>query len=161
MVVGAYRYADETGRTLYVKERLEPKRFRQFVPTPGGRQWTLNGTRRVLYRLPEVLEAVADGRLIFLCEGEKDTESVRSAGVVATTWTDGAWQPGAAPKWRPEYSEQLLRRLGGDCAGPRPGWPGYRLGCRWGAAFGRGRGAGGAAGVRQGRFRSFGGGAWG
>jgi hypothetical protein len=56
----------------------------------------------VLYLLPEVLEAVAHGERVFVCEGEKDVEAVRAAGGVATC------NPGGARKWRKEYTESLV-----------------------------------------------------
>lgn len=65
------------------------------------RLWNLKKTRRVLYRLPEVLAAIQSGQTVFLVEGEKDVESLRSLGLIATT------NPGGANKWRPEYSETL------------------------------------------------------
>jgi AAA domain len=78
------------------------------VPLPdGGKQWNLNGVRRVLYRLPEVKAAIAESRSVFVAEGEKDADALATAGVVATCNTEGAWQPGQTPKWRPEYTEQL------------------------------------------------------
>jgi 5S rRNA maturation endonuclease (ribonuclease M5) len=61
----------------------------------------LEGVRRVLYRLPELLKAVADGRLVYVCEGEKDADSIHKIGFAATT------NAGGANKWRSEYSETL------------------------------------------------------
>ena len=107
-VEAEYKYCDDHGKVLYVKERRYPKDFRQYIPLPdGSRQWSLNGVRRVLYRLPQVLAAIAKGETIFLAEGEKDVQALEAAGVVATTWPEGAWLPGAQPKWRTEYSKQL------------------------------------------------------
>lgn len=108
-VIAEYPYTDETGRVLYVKQRYFPKTFNQYVPLPdGGKQWTLNGVRRVLYRLPELRAAIDTGQdNIYIPEGEKDAERLRQAGVTATTWTEGAWKPGSQPKWRAEYTQQL------------------------------------------------------
>jgi hypothetical protein len=107
-VVAEYRYVDEANQVLHVKQRRWPKGFRQYRPLPGGgREWNLNGTRRVLYQLPSVVAAVKAEETIYLAEGEKDADSLKRAGVVATTWTEGAWQPGAQAKWRAEYSKQL------------------------------------------------------
>jgi hypothetical protein len=108
VVIAEYRYTDEGGKTLYVKQRLAPRRFTQYMPTPdGGKQWTLNGTRRVLYRLPEVIAAIQRDDVIYLCEGEKDADAIVNAGAMATTWTEGAWSPGSHPKWRDEYTDAL------------------------------------------------------
>jgi len=49
----------------------------------------------VPYRLPEVQQAVAEGRAIYICEGEKAADALCSLGVVATTSHAGAgnWSP--------------------------------------------------------------------
>lgn len=106
-VVATYSYVDEAGTVLFEKVRFEPKDFRQRHAGPSGWVWNLTGVRRVLYRLPEVVAAVAAGAPVWLCEGEKDADALARAGVVATCWTEGAWKPGQAPKWRPEYTETL------------------------------------------------------
>ena len=96
--VDEYPYTDEHGTLLYQVVRLEPKSFRQCRPDGhGGWIWNLNGTRRVLYRLPEVLNA----KSVLVCEGEKDCDMAGELGLVATT------NPGGACKWREEYSEPL------------------------------------------------------
>lgn len=108
VAVATYRYVDEAGALLFEKVRLEPKSFRQRRPDgAGGWAWKLDDTRRVLYRLPDVLAAIAAGQPIAICEGEKDADNARAAGATATTWTEGAWQVGATPKWRAEYTETL------------------------------------------------------
>jgi 5S rRNA maturation endonuclease (ribonuclease M5) len=97
-MIAEYCYTDERGNLLYVVERREPKDFRQRRPDGrGGWIWNLNGTRRVLYRLPEVLKA----KSVLVCEGEKDCETARTLRLVATC------NPGGAGKWRDEYSEPL------------------------------------------------------
>jgi hypothetical protein len=107
-VVAEYPYHDEDGQVLYVKERRWPKDFRQYVPLPnGGKQWKLGGVRRVLYRLPELRADIEAGRDIYLAEGEKDADRLRQDAYAATTWSDGAWKPGARTRWRPEYTQQL------------------------------------------------------
>jgi hypothetical protein len=102
-----YDYVDEDGKWLYAKRRFEPKDFRQYHREKGELVWNLNGTRRVLYRLPQVRSAIAAEQTIYLAEGEKDVHALETAGVVATTWSDGGWKPGATPKWRSEYTRQL------------------------------------------------------
>ena len=62
--------------------------------------------RRVLYRLPAVLETTANGGTIYITEGEKDADAINEhdpdvASYVATT------NPGGAGKWRAEYAETL------------------------------------------------------
>ena len=107
-VVAEYPYHDETGKVLWVKERRWPKDFRQYVPQPdGGKQWSHNGVRRVLYRLPEVKAAIAESRSVFVVEGEKDADALHAAGKTATCNTEGAAKSNQQPKWRKEYTEQL------------------------------------------------------
>ncbi|MCF1502179.1 AAA family ATPase [Afifella sp. H1R] len=57
--------------------------------------------RRVLYRLPEVLEAISLSRPVVLTEGEKDALTVVEFGAVATC------NAGGAASWKPEYTEAL------------------------------------------------------
>ena len=42
--------------------------------------------------------------MVFICEGEKDVDRLRSVGLVATT------NPGGAGKWRDDFSEALRGR---------------------------------------------------
>jgi hypothetical protein len=58
-----------------------------------------------------VVAAIKDDRTILIAEGEKDVETLRSLGFVATCSPDGAAQPNEKSKWKPEYSEMLR---GGD-----------------------------------------------
>jgi putative DNA primase/helicase len=99
-IVATYDYRDENGVLLFQAIRFEPKDFRQRRPDGvGGWIWDLDGTRRVLYRLPELLDAIKD--TVFVVEGEKDVETMRSLGFTATC------NPMGAGKWRDEYSETL------------------------------------------------------
>src|SRR5262249_45402939 len=68
-IVETYDYTDESGAPLFQVVRLAPKDFRQRRPNEkGGWCWSLSKTRRVLYRLPEVRDAVAGGRMVFVVE---------------------------------------------------------------------------------------------
>lgn len=97
-----YRYVDEQGQLLFEVVRKPGKQFRQRVPDgQGGWVWKLGDTRRVLYRLPEVLAAVAAGQPVYVAEGEKDADRLHRAGVTATC------NPGGAGKWRAEYAAAL------------------------------------------------------
>ena len=82
-----YRYQDREGRTVRKVSRTPDKDF----PQSGKTKWE-QGTSP-LYRLPEVLQAVQDGRPVYLTEGEKDAETLRLLGVTATTTAAGASQP--------------------------------------------------------------------
>src|SRR6266571_2713906 len=97
-IVSIYEYHDESGVLLFANVRFEPKGFRQGRPDgAGGLIWDMDGVRRVPYRLPEVVAAAQAGHAVFVCEGEKDVETLRALGLVATT------NAGGALKWRPEY----------------------------------------------------------
>jgi len=97
-LVRCYDYVSETGELLWQKLRYEPKEFRQRRPDgQGGWIWDLEGVRRVLYRLPELLASAGP---VLLCEGEKDADAGIEAGFAATTATEGAgsgWDSPAYP----------------------------------------------------------------
>lgn len=111
-----YDYADETGQLLYQNVRFEPKDFRQRRPDgKGGFIWQLNGTRRVLYRLRELIQAnPAD--VVFYAEGEKDVENLRSIGLTATT-------AGGVSSWKDDFAKFLCDRR--VCILPDNDKPGY------------------------------------
>ncbi len=103
-IVKTYDYVDEKGNLLYQNVRYEPKNFRQRRPDGNGRWiWNLNGTRRVLYHLPELLQAPRQD-WICITEGEKDVISLSVLDFPATT-------SGNASSWRPEFAEFLRGRL--------------------------------------------------
>ena len=55
-------------------------------------------TRVVPYRLPEIQEAIASERPVFIVEGEKDVDNLTKLGIVATC------NAGGAGKWRVEHA---------------------------------------------------------
>jgi hypothetical protein len=87
--VARYAYTDAEGATLYYNIRYQPKDFRMAMPGPNGDlTYSLKTlTRRVLYRLPRILETTS---IVFFCEGEKDAETVERLGAVATCIAGGA-----------------------------------------------------------------------
>jgi hypothetical protein len=96
--VATYDYTDESGNLIFQCVRSKPKDFWQRRPDgKGGWINNLQGARRVLYRLPEVLAAST----VCVAEGEKDVDNLRSLDLTATT------NPLGAGKWRDEYSEKL------------------------------------------------------
>lgn len=101
-IVETYDYCDENGEMLFQVVRMLPKTFRQRRRTHSGEwQWSITDTRRVLYRLPRVVEAVERGHTVFVVEGEKDVHAIEAAGATATC------NAGGAGKWRDEYSRCL------------------------------------------------------
>jgi DNA primase len=84
--------------------RLDPKDFRQRVPDGRtGWSWSMKGVERILYNLPRIKAAIAEDRIVFVVEGEKDADTLTEIGFVATT------NPGGAKKWNADYSQTLLR----------------------------------------------------
>jgi hypothetical protein len=112
-VVATYNYTNEDGTILSRKVRTKYKNFWQERPDQrggwrhGGWIKNIRGIRRVLYHLPEVMEAIANERTILTVEGEKDADALWSIGLPATCNAEGAAKPGQKPKWRPEYSAFL------------------------------------------------------
>lgn len=100
-IIKQYDYTDEHGELLYQVCRMNPKGFFQRQPDgKGGWINNLKGVRRVLYRLPELIDADKSAT-VFICEGEKDVDALCKLGLVATT------NAGGAEKWRYEYNESL------------------------------------------------------
>lgn len=93
-IVATYTYHDEGGAHLFDVVRFAPKDFRQ---RRGDGTWKMSGVRRVLYRLPELQGQTT----VYITEGEKDADHLRTLGLTATT------NPGGAGKWKPEYVQQL------------------------------------------------------
>ena len=97
-----YQYKDAQGRAVYEAVRLRdgyPKRFlmrRGDPQNPGHLIHSIQGVRRVLYRLPELL--AADVKLpVFLVIGERHADRLAQAGLVATTYCQGVHG------WREDY----------------------------------------------------------
>jgi hypothetical protein len=97
-IVAEYDYVDEEGELLFQVVRMEPKTFRQRKPESGGWSWGVKGVRLVPYRLPELVEAAAHERTVYIVEGEKDVDALIALGVPATC------NPMGAGKWPVEFS---------------------------------------------------------
>lgn len=111
-----YSYTDEDGKELFQVVRLHyrngvpGKTFRQRMHAPGDPKANKAGyvnsvpaeIRDVtLYRLPQVIRAIAEGKPVYVVEGEKDVETLERLGHTATC------NPGGAGKWRDGYSRRL------------------------------------------------------
>lgn len=119
LVVAEFRYLAEDGTLQFVVERIEfqnwdgtfvekdgkrKKTFKQKRPDPdksGNWIWNVDGVPPLLYRLPEVIEAVGNDRKIYITEGEGKADLLWSWNVAATCCAGGA------EKWRAEHSEWL------------------------------------------------------
>jgi putative DNA primase/helicase len=96
-----YNYNDERGNLLYQVVRKPGKKFLQRRPDGAGGWIWRKHQHQVLYRLSEVLEAP----IVFVVEGERDAESLRAHGFVATTNAGGA-----KAQWLPGFTEALRGR---------------------------------------------------
>ena len=120
-----YHYVDKDGKpTFDVVRIMEPpngdkppqKTFRQCTRVFPDREFPIyvktndlpEEQRDVLYRLPDVLEAIQKKKTILVVEGEKDVETLVGRGFEATTHAGGAQgKPGEKPRWHPLHSEYL------------------------------------------------------
>lgn len=99
-IVAEYNYLDEKSKLLYQVVRFEPKDFRQRksdATAKGGWLWKVGNVRKVLYRLPEILDKPS----VVIVEGEKDALALAELGIPATC------NVGGAGKWKRTYSESL------------------------------------------------------
>lgn len=95
-------YLDGAGRLAAVVRRVEPKSFRPASPSNEGWRARAGEQLPVLpYRLPEVVAAVAEGRPVYVVEGERDADALTTTGQVATC------NAGGAGKWREHHSHWL------------------------------------------------------
>lgn len=104
-IVATYDYLDADGNLVHQTVRYAPKDFHQRRPKPGGGWiWNLEGVSTVLYRLPELI-AADPAKTVFIAEGEKDADRLRTHGLVATC------NAGGAGKWRAEFAEFFRDRI--------------------------------------------------
>lgn len=113
-LTNTYSYHDRDGElVLQVLRFMMPdgkKEFRQRVPDrtteSGWKYSTKHLKERPLYRLPEVLNAVGEGRVIYVAEGEKDVDALWNAGFAATCNPMGA-DSGHGNKWHENHTREL------------------------------------------------------
>jgi hypothetical protein len=90
-IADTYDYTDEAGKFLYQVVRFDPKGFRQrHRGAHGDFKWGRGPAALVPYRLPELIEAVANDNVVFVVEGEKDVNNLRKLGIPATSNSGGA-----------------------------------------------------------------------
>nr|WP_298797648.1 VapE domain-containing protein [uncultured Acetobacter sp.] len=101
-IVQAYDYVTADGELLFQVCRMDPKDFRQRKPVDGGGwSWSTKGLPRLLYRLPDVLDAIQQNQTIYIVEGEKSADKLHSLELTATC------SPGGAGKWKPDCTRSL------------------------------------------------------
>jgi hypothetical protein len=96
-----WHYTDEDGISLYIKQRFKTfdskgKTYKTLRVMPDGtRVGKLGDCRLVPYKLPDLQQATAAGRVVYITEGEKAADALGSLGVVATTSHagSGSWNP--------------------------------------------------------------------
>jgi hypothetical protein len=103
VLIITYDYQDQDGTLLYQVCRYLPKTFKVRRPDgAGGWIWGLGDVKPVLYHLPELITAKINHNVIYVCEGEKDSDSA-----FLHFGTPGTCNPFGAGKWKSEYSETL------------------------------------------------------
>jgi hypothetical protein len=100
-IVKVWTYTDEAGAELFEVCHLEngeigadgkpDKTYRQRRKDALGKYiLDMDGVRKVPYRLPQLIEAIAQSKTIFITEGEKCADAVIALGGVATCNAMGA-----------------------------------------------------------------------
>ncbi len=97
--IASYDYTDEDGNLIFQVVRYEPKTFVQRRKERGRWIYQVRGVRQVPYRLPELVEAIANERTVYISEGEKDVDNLTKLGVIATC------NAGGAGKWQADWAE--------------------------------------------------------
>jgi hypothetical protein len=99
-LVTTYDYIDESRHLLFQVCKYTPKSFNQRRPDGKGK-WIYNikGVRLIPYNLPEIIKE--KNKEIFIVEGEKDVETLRKIGLIASC------NPMGAGKWIKEYNKYL------------------------------------------------------
>lgn len=95
-----YLYRDESGKVIFRTVRRNPKGFYQQRPDgQGGWINNLDGITPIPYRLSGLIKGIADGKPVYIVEGEKDAENLVRMGLIATT------NHGGAGKWTEAHSK--------------------------------------------------------
>lgn len=128
--IATYNYVSADGKLLFQVVRFEPKSFQQRMPDGnGGWTWKTTGIQRVLYRLPDVIGAVAAGRTVYIVEGERRSRARlhRSHGDVLPRrgWemASGIWQAVGRRRRRDLTGQRPTGYYAGRKPQMAPGWP--------------------------------------
>lgn len=126
-IVAVYPYVNENGTLLFEKVRFKDKKFSQRRYVDGYTVWGLNygeysetfegsntysmksrsnAKKKIcfeqkpsLYNLPKLINSINNGYNVYICEGEKDCDTLSKLGLVATTGSHGAGHG----KWLEDY----------------------------------------------------------
>lgn len=126
-IVAVYQYKNANKEVIFEKVRFKDKKFSQRRYIDNSIIWgldygeyseTFEGSnmyskknrpnakkkicfeqRPILYNLPNLINAISNNHNVYICEGEKDCDTLNRLGLVATTGSNGAG-PG---KWLEEY----------------------------------------------------------
>lgn len=131
-VAATYDYHDEDGALLFQIDRKERQalyrypdgaerweREKTFIQRPANAarayQGCMNGVRRVLYRLPCVLQAIRNGWPVVVVEGEKDADAYNDLFREELAYDARATCcPGGAGKWLTYGTSYNTSLHGGD-----------------------------------------------
>ena len=94
-----YDYVDHAGKPLVRVFRTVEKSFPVIHRDGKDWFWGDGGHTNILYKLPQVEQAVLQGVPVYLVEGEKDVDTLCAMGYVATT------NKGGAGKWSDELTK--------------------------------------------------------
>lgn len=106
-----YIYLDKDGNRVGKVERFDEvnndgirvgKSFRPMRFDPDSRRWKTGAFEPVVYRAPEVTDAIAADAIIYLTEGEKDADIVAELGGTGTT------NPGGSKSFTSAHARQLV-----------------------------------------------------
>lgn len=92
-----YDYKDENGKYSYSKIRFVDKDMRFGRIIDGVYHAGRGDQQATLYNLPSTLKAIKEGFPVYIVEGEKDVETLKSLGFTACT-------AGGVSDWKKEYA---------------------------------------------------------
>jgi len=118
-VTNLYEYENEDGTLRFLKERIQwpdlrlargyEKTFLMEAEKDGV--WdspaAFGVSLDVVYHLPEVRAAIAQGKPVYIAEGEKDCDNLRALGFTATCSATGGGVGKLNGKWKDEHTAQL------------------------------------------------------
>lgn len=104
-LVAEYRYTTAEGEYLYSKlryegEGIEGKEIRYARIIEDHYEKGKGGAQPVLYNLEDLHRAIKAGRRVYIVEGEKDVETLRKHGIVATT-------AGGTKDWKSSFANEF------------------------------------------------------